>query len=93
MHIASTTSNVMSDPTFQGFRAKLDTEITNLVNIYMLGVRDVLSQADSAPTGVLFWVSKLENSDTGKLLLAVANPDNASDGDGTGAGPSDGGST
>lgn len=53
LNLASTNANVLSDLTVQGFREKGDMENTNLVNTYMNGVRDVLAQDDSAPTGVL----------------------------------------
>lgn len=59
----------------------------------MNGVFKFLAQTELAPTTVLSWVAQLENSDTGKRLLAATNPDNSNYGDGTGAGPSGGGST
>lgn len=91
LYLASTTANFLSVPTVHGFREKRDTEITDLDNNCMNGVRDILAQADSAPTGLYSWVAQLENSDAGKRLLVAANHDNVNYGDGSV--PSGGGST
>lgn len=42
------------------FRAKRDTDITYLLATFFNSVRDVLAQADLAPTVVLSWVAQFE---------------------------------
>lgn len=61
MYLKSTTANFLSDPTFQRFREKGNPANTDLVTSFMNGFRDLLAQADSAPTDLLSWCDENRN--------------------------------
>lgn len=46
LHLASTIANFLSDSIVQGFQAKRDTVISDLVDTCMNGVCDVLAEAE-----------------------------------------------
>lgn len=79
-----TTSNFLSDLTFQLYWAKQDKQNTELVTNVMNSACNVMVQVDSSTTGMFSCVAKLENSYEGKPLFATANPYSANGSDSSG---------